>query len=201
SAKVPHGGDGAPLLGRKDEERVVETGFTRHLRHADGPSELGPYTRRLQLIAPQINGGTSLTPSIGRPANASARPRSTRSRILRPPSHVKRSSYRSRPRTPSQTARPRSKTASVNATHSPIAWAHGAVRRSRSRSASTAPDFTITSRGTYKRPARQSRPKSCQKFVSCNAVQSASEDRSRSSERCPAMRSTSRPTGLADRRE
>ena len=65
-----------------------------------------------------------------------------------------------------------------------VALAHGSVVRPCARSASRAPAARCSSRGTYRRPARQSRPKSCQKFVNCNAVQRASDDlSSRSSSR------------------
>ena len=52
-----------------------------------------------------------------------------------------------------------------------------------------------TSRGTYSRPARQSRPKSCQKFVSCSAVHSASDDRSSAR---PDSRRCAAPAGRPD---
>ena len=50
-------------------------------------------------------------------------------------------------------------------------------------SCSLAPARACTSRGHIQPPARQSRPKSCQKFVSWSAVHSASDDRSSASSR------------------
>ena len=57
--------------------------------------------------------------------------------------------------------------------------------RAASRSASAAPAASRSASGTYKRPRRQSTARSCQKFVSCRAVQSASDDLSSSASRYP----------------
>ena len=51
------------------------------------------------------------------------------------------------------------------------------------------------------RPRRQSMSKSCRKFVSWSAEHKLSDDASSEASLCPAILSTSRPTGLADLRQ
>ena len=104
AAEVPDRDDGAALLGRKDEERIVETGLARH--HAP---------RRPAHRAPEQQRHVARRRAVGRTVNSSRRVRSTRSRIRVPPSQVRRSSKRRRPRTPSHTARPASNCSVVTA--------------------------------------------------------------------------------------
>src|SRR5438552_13642264 len=190
ATKIPDRDDRAALFGRQDQKRIVEAGLSGHYDRAP-----------LHRAARQTSSGASAKPSVGRRSSAMNRSSSTRSRIRMPPSQVKRSSARRRPRTPSHTARPAAKRSRVKAAEHSSARAQGSVIRPTASSDSSAPQASCTSRGTYNRPARQSRPKSCQKFVNCKAVQSASDDRSSASSRYPAMRSTRRPTGFAERRQ
>ena len=154
---------------RQHEKRVVEARLARH------QAARASSARRARAAR-----GTSRD-AERRPAlqQLGAR-RARRARGSRmPPSQVKRSSSRSRPRTPSQTARPSSKRVARHVDAAPRARrVHAGVMRPARQVASLAPHASCTSRGTYSRPARQSRPKSCQKFVSCSAVHSASDDRS-----------------------
>ena len=118
-----------------------------------------------------------------------------------PPSQVARSSQRSRPRTPSAHGAPAIEER---------ARALGAARERRGpgvrplaaiEDSSAAPARFVLLGGNVQPAARQSIARSCQKFVSCSAVHTASDASSSEASRRPAIRSTSRPTGLADRRQ
>jgi len=112
---------------------------------------------RGQRAARQRRSGTSALPRAGRYVSSSRRARFTRSRIRWPPSHVNRSSYCKRPRTPSHTARPLLNCSCVAATHcSSAAVQVDAIGPAgvAASSPSLAPQAASTSRGTYNRPAR-----------------------------------------------
>ena len=118
-----------------------------------------------------------------------------------PPSHVRRSSHRSRPDTPSHTARPLVNRSRVRPAQAARASRHAGVIWRWSRLAVTAPVRWYSCAGTYSRPRVQSTARSCQKLVSCSAEHTASDASSSSGSRHPPMRRTRRPTGLAERRQ
>ena len=103
-----------------------------------------------------------------------------------PPSHVRRSSYAQPAAHAVADARGRrANCARVSATHASSARAQASVgSRPPSRSVLVGAAGVAAPRAARTAGrSRQSRPKSCQKFVSCSAVHSASDDRSSASSR------------------
>ena len=117
----------------------------------------------------------SRPPSVGRALNTSKPVAARRSSIRTPPSHVARSSHRKRPRTESATGRPAANISRVRAAAPPRACRHAGVRWRLRKSSIAAPAARTSARGTYRRSFRKSTSRSCQKLVSCSAVQTASD--------------------------
>ena len=172
AAEVPDGDDRAPLVRRQDEKRIVEAGLAGHQRaprsHRAARHSSRARRRRRARADDRAASRAALDPfenaGAAEPGEAQLEPQPAVSRRRRRavPLEIARVS---RPRT---LPAPRPTPASAGRAPSRIP---------------VAPQACCTSRGTYSRPARQSRPKSCQKFVSCSAVHNASDDRSRASSR------------------
>ena len=166
AAEVPDRHDRAALVGGQHQERVVEAGLARHYGAAASAPRASRSTAR------------SRAPSVGRSSRAARRGAldAIEDAAAAEPREAQLEdaagrARRRRPRGPRRTVRV-SGDALAERGH-PRRSVDGPVAAPLARAAGV-----YTSRGTYSRPARQSRPKSCQKFVNCSAVHSASDDRS-----------------------
>ena len=196
-AEVPHGDDGAALVLRKYHERVIE------IRVAAGHGDAQAGCGRPQATAPQRRAGTSEAPRVG-PGREDVEPGLLEAVENAHPAEPGESQFvaeaaaqavadgRARRRTTGASVRPfpRGRPARRPTSHG----RRGPLR--------CAPKRSHSSRGTYRRPlqpvALEVLPEVGELERRAHRVGSAIE---RVGPRAPATRSTSRPTGFADRRQ